>query len=94
MAEAPEEEEEEKEEGQWYSLETDLYVIDWGRERWTLGFEPGTFEHLDKLYIDQDGRIHRVVKPTSAEPEKQQADKPAVDKHTTSDEVAESENKI
>ncbi|MEK6677615.1 MAG: hypothetical protein AABZ47_18425 [Planctomycetota bacterium] len=37
-----------------------LYVIEWGKERWSLGFAPTTFEHLEKMYIDQDGMIHRV----------------------------------
>jgi hypothetical protein len=35
-------------------------VIDWGKEAWRLGLAPGTLEHLEKLYIDQDGKIHRV----------------------------------
>lgn len=67
-----------EEEDQWSGLDTDLYVIDWGREHWTLGFEPGTFEHLEKLYIDQDGRIHRVVKQAPAEAKKDQAAAPPV----------------
>ncbi|MCO6436129.1 MAG: hypothetical protein J5J06_03485 [Phycisphaerae bacterium] len=62
-------EEDEVEEGPGAGIDDDLYVIDWGRDRWTLGYKPGTLEHLEKLYIDQDGEIHRVVskdKPAAA----------------------------
>lgn len=51
--------EEEDEEDDGTQIDDDLYVIDWGRDRWTLGFKADTFEHLDRLYIDQDGVIHR-----------------------------------
>lgn len=44
------------------AIDDSLYVVDWGRDTWTLGIKPGTFEHLAQLYIDQNGRIHRVVK--------------------------------
>lgn len=43
-------------------IDDSLYDIDWGREQWTLGYAEDTLEHLDHLYIDQDGRIHRRVK--------------------------------
>lgn len=43
-------------------IDTKLYKIEWGKERWTLGLAPNTLEHLEKLYIDQDGVIHRVLK--------------------------------
>ncbi|HEY3245535.1 MAG TPA: hypothetical protein VGM03_19505 [Phycisphaerae bacterium] len=43
-------------------LDEKLYVIEWRPERWTLGYAPGTLDHLEKLYIDQDGQIHRVEK--------------------------------
>jgi len=50
-----------------------LYVIEWGREEWTLGLAPGTLEHLEKLYIDQDGEIHRSERndkpPQETQPE-------------------------
>jgi hypothetical protein len=49
------------------TVKTDLYVIDWGRDRWTLGFKPGTFEHLERLYIDHDGEIHRVTRAVASE---------------------------
>jgi len=60
--EANQDEEEEDES----DLEDRLYVIDWRRDRWRLGLAPGTLEHLDELYVDQDGKIHRVEakKPT------------------------------
>lgn len=51
------EEEDEEEDGA--QIDDDLYVIDWGRDRWTLGFKADTFEHLNRLYIDQNGVIHR-----------------------------------
>ncbi|MFQ5414960.1 MAG: hypothetical protein ACE5E6_10930, partial [Phycisphaerae bacterium] len=44
-------------------LDDSLYVVDWGGASWTLGYAPDTLDHLDALYIDQDGRIHRTVKP-------------------------------
>lgn len=37
-----------------------LYVIEWRKDRWSLGYAPNTFEHLDRLYIDQDGAVHRI----------------------------------
>ncbi|MCK4659427.1 MAG: hypothetical protein KAV82_07885, partial [Phycisphaerae bacterium] len=61
------EEEEEDEDEAWISIDDDQFVIEWGRELWTLGVAPGTFEHLDNLYIDQDGNIHRVEKKPAAE---------------------------
>jgi hypothetical protein len=41
------------------TLDDDLYVIDWGRDAWRLKLAPETLEHLEELYIDQDGEIHR-----------------------------------
>jgi hypothetical protein len=41
-------------------IDTKRFVIEWGRDAWRLGYAPGTFEHLEKLYIDQDGAIHRM----------------------------------
>ena len=41
----------------------DLYVIDWKKDRWSLGYAPDTFEHLQRLAIDQDGVIQRVAAP-------------------------------
>ena len=54
---AAEDEEEEESE-----IDEDLYVIDWEPDRWTLGLAPGTLEHLERLYIDHDGVVHRVEK--------------------------------
>ena len=47
-------------------IDDSIYVIEWGRESWRLGFAPGTFEHLDKLFIDENGEIHRVEKSADA----------------------------
>ena len=58
-----EDDEDEEEESE---IDDDLYVIDWGRDRWTLGIAPGSLEHLEKLYIDHDGVVHRVVKKQEA----------------------------
>lgn len=59
------EQEEEDEEGR---PDTSLYVIDWGRQSWTLGLKQGALDHLERLYIDQDGKIHRVEKQKPEEP--------------------------
>lgn len=50
-------------------FDDDLYVIEWKKNSWSLGYAPDTFEHLEKLYIDQDGRIHRV--PAEQKPAEQ-----------------------
>jgi hypothetical protein len=42
--------------------EKDAFVVSWSRQRWTLGVAPGTLEHLEALYVDQDGNFHRVEK--------------------------------
>ena len=63
-----EEEEDEEEEDELVRIDDDLFVIAWGRESWTLGIVPGTFEHLESLTIDQDGNIHRVEKKPGDEP--------------------------
>lgn len=55
-------------------IKDDIYVIEWGKDHWTLGIAQGTLDHLDKLYIDQDGEIHRVVKDES---DKESKDKKA-----------------
>jgi len=86
--EADEDEDDEAE----YEIDDDLFVIHWGRERWTLGIAPGTLEHLDRLYIDEHGDLHRVAKEPkdadkeegvghqvgeqTSEPERQDADTP------------------
>jgi hypothetical protein len=52
-------EEEEEEEG---GLDDHPYVVEWSRDAWRLGLAPGTLEHLEAFYIDQDGNIHRGEK--------------------------------
>ncbi len=75
--ESPEEDNGEDEDDD--ELDTDLYEIDWRPDRWTLGYAPGTFEHLEQLYIDQDGKINRVERKeakdaaASDEPDSQSA---------------------
>ncbi len=49
-------------------IDDSIYVIEWGRESWRLGFAPGTFDHLEKLFIDENGEIHRVEKSADAAP--------------------------
>jgi len=56
------EEEDEDEDGP--RMDIDLYVFDWSRDAWKLGYKAGTFEHLEKLYIDDAGELHRVERPT------------------------------
>jgi len=43
-------------------IDDSLFVVSWGREHWTLGVAPGTLDHLERLYIDQNGVIHREEK--------------------------------
>lgn len=51
-------------------IDDDLFVIHWGRDRWTLGIAPGSLEHLDQLYIDERGDLHRVARrPNDADKE-------------------------
>ncbi|MCH7719517.1 MAG: hypothetical protein IH988_00820 [Planctomycetes bacterium] len=56
-------EDEFEEEDDWgVDIDDSLFVMNWGEESWSLGIAPGTLEHLERLYIDQDGEIHRVEK--------------------------------
>lgn len=41
-------------------LDTSAYVIEWDEEDWRLGINPDLLDHLDALYIDAEGQIHRV----------------------------------
>ena len=68
-------EEDEEEEDELVSLDDDLFVISWGRESWTLGIAPGTLEHLESLYIDHDGNIHRVEKKPPEKPDDREKEK-------------------
>lgn len=43
-------------------IDDSLFEIDWKDEEWTLGVRSGTLDHLDALYINQRGVIHRAVK--------------------------------
>ncbi len=62
------------------AIRSDVYVINWSHGAWSLGFKPDTFEHLDRLYIDENGDIHRLVKPQQAQTDKA---KPERDKTKT-----------
>lgn len=58
---------EEKKDDDFYDEDDDrpdlsLYVIHWSEDHWTLGYRKNALDHLDALYIDQDGKIHRVAK--------------------------------
>jgi len=53
---------EDEDDEQVVDIDDKLFAIQWGRETWRLELVPGTLEHLETLYIDQDGKIHRVVK--------------------------------
>ncbi|MCH7701299.1 MAG: hypothetical protein IID37_06395 [Planctomycetes bacterium] len=54
---------EEFEDDDWgVDIDDSLFVMKWGEASWSLGIAPGTLEHLERLYIDQDGEIHRVEK--------------------------------
>lgn len=59
------------------NIDDDLFVIDWSRERWTLGIAPGKLEHLTELYIDQDGNIHRTEKPGESKEAEEGPEEPA-----------------
>jgi len=82
--ESSEEDEDEKadEDDQEGRPDTSLYVINWSPSDWTLELKPGALDHLQRLWIDQDGKTHRTPKakqtpasaPMSAEPAGEQAD--------------------
>ena len=50
-------------------LDDELFVIEWGSNSWRLGLAKGTLEHLEALFIDQDGEIHRVQKKPESKDE-------------------------
>ena len=64
--ERPEDEDEAAYEGA-PDIDDKLYRIEWGRDSWRLGLVPNTLEHLEKLYIDEAGELHRVEKVTKSE---------------------------
>ncbi|UCG31781.1 MAG: hypothetical protein JSU68_08935 [Phycisphaerales bacterium] len=59
--------EETEQEGEETDIDDSIFVITWDGTHWTLGLKPGTLDHLEALYIDQDGKIHRVAKSESAQ---------------------------
>ncbi len=61
LIEADDEEEDDEgiEEDVFGSIDDDVYVIEWGCDTWLLKLAPRTLEHLEELYIDQDGKLHR-----------------------------------
>jgi len=67
------EEDGEEEDDALVNLDDDSFVVDWGRDSWSLSVAPGTFEHLEKLSIDQNGDIHREEKEPSREPDDREA---------------------
>jgi len=60
----PEEEEDDEDDLDEHVPEIDdsLFAVEWSREDWRLGLAPGTLDHLEKLYIDGNGVIHRIEK--------------------------------
>lgn len=76
LTKAAEKDDEPEDEQAVASVKTDLYVINWSPDQWSLGYKKDAFEHLEELYIDQFGEIHRSVRSTprdadttNAEPE-------------------------
>ena len=62
--------EEENDDELYANIDDSLYVVEWRDDVWTLGIAPDTLDHLNQLYIDQEGRLHRVAsvaKPASSE---------------------------
>ncbi len=70
MFEAPEKSDEDEEDEVEEELKIDdkLFVVKWGREKWTLGYAPKTLDHLESLFIDQDGKLHRVPNKQESAP--------------------------
>jgi len=60
-------------------IDDKLYVIDWGENSWRLGFAPGSLVHLESLYIDQDGVIHRT--PVKESPKDSGDEQPRAEAH-------------
>lgn len=68
------EEDDEDEEESIFDIDDSIYRIEWFEDGWRLGFTPKTFAHIEDLYIDQDGLIHRVE--MQAEENTEDADEP------------------
>ena len=62
--EEEEEEESDDEEEALYDVDDSIYEVLWLEGDWQLGFASGQLEHLDRLYIDRRGEVHRVEKVT------------------------------
>ena len=65
--------EEDAEDEEETDIDDSIYVIEWDGSRWILGLKPGTLDHLDKLYVDQNGKIHRLAKADMEEATGQEA---------------------
>lgn len=59
-------------------IDDDLYEIDWAETEWKLKFRPDEFVEYATIYIDQDGKIHRVAKDGDADREEKNEDELAV----------------
>lgn len=68
--------EEQEEDDEKPAFEANLYVVHWKPDRWSLSFAPATFEHLERLGIDQEGEIVRVLRTPKPKPSADEA-KPA-----------------
>ncbi|UCG16300.1 MAG: hypothetical protein JSV19_13500 [Phycisphaerales bacterium] len=64
---------EEEEDDELGDIDDSIYVIEWHEDSWRLGFAPGTFEHLEELYVDDTGIIHRIEKNIETEDAKNKA---------------------
>lgn len=49
-----------------YDVDDSIYNIEWNDDVWQLGYAKGQLEHLERLFIDMHGNIHRVEKKTAA----------------------------
>ncbi len=59
-------------------IDDDLYEIDWAETEWKLKFRPDEFVEYATIYIDQDGKIHRVAKKGDSESKEKNEDELAV----------------
>jgi hypothetical protein len=59
-------------------IDDDLYEIDWAETEWKLKFRPDEFVEFATIYIDQDGKIHRVAKKGDSESKEKNEDELAV----------------
>lgn len=59
-------------------IDDDLYEIDWAETQWKLKIRPDEFVEYATIYIDQDGKIHRVAKKGDSESKKKNEDELAI----------------